>query len=66
MTARIALGINAVVGIVTTLLASATIWLAVTRPAAVATALADRAYGEMLTAVGQQLAGWVQVLWRFL
>jgi hypothetical protein len=64
MTARIALQLNAVVGLATTAFAGATMWLVLTRPAAVAEAVANHEYGAMATAVVQQLGSWLQsLLW---
>ena len=64
MTARIALQLNAAVGLATSALAGATMWLVLTRPAAVAQAVANHEYGTMASAVVHQLGSWLQaVLW---
>jgi hypothetical protein len=64
MTARIALQLNAAVGLATSALAGATMWLVLTRPAAVAQAVANHEYGAMASAVVHQLGSWLQaVLW---
>jgi hypothetical protein len=41
-------------------------WLVLTRPAEVASAVANRQYGEIAMAVATQLAGWLQALLRFI
>jgi hypothetical protein len=62
MTARLALQLNAVVGLVTSAVAGATIWLLLTRPTEVAVAVANHEYGAMIAAVGQELGSWLQAL----
>jgi hypothetical protein len=41
-------------------------WLALTRPAEVASAVANREYGEIAMAVASQLGVWLQALLRFI
>jgi hypothetical protein len=41
-------------------------WLVLTRPAEVASAVANRQYGEIAMAVATQLAGWLQALLHFI
>jgi hypothetical protein len=66
MSGRIALQLNAAVGIVTTILAAATISISLTRPVDVVTAVAARNYGLIAAAIGQQVAAWFHVLLRLL
>ena len=60
MTARLVLQLNAAVGIASSVLAGATMWLVLTRPAEVAFAVANHEYGAMALAIGQQLGSWLQ------
>jgi hypothetical protein len=62
MTARIALQLNAIVGLATSAFAGATMWLVLTRPVDVAQALANHEYGTMASAVVQQLGSWLHAL----
>ena len=66
MTARVALQLNAVVGIASVLAAGALMTLVLTRPEAVASAVAAGEYGALAGAVAAQLVGWVHALLRFL
>ena len=73
MTARLVLQLNAAVGITSSVVAGATMWLVLTRPAEgseisdlVAFAVANHEYGAMALAIGQQLGSWLQTLLRFL
>jgi hypothetical protein len=64
MTARLALQLNAVLGLASSALAGATMWLVLTRPVVVAEAVAKHEYGAMASAVVHQLGSWLQtVLW---
>jgi hypothetical protein len=66
MSTKVALQVNAVVGILSTVAAGAIMWLALTRPAEVASAVANREYGAIAMAVASQLAGWLQTLLHFI
>jgi hypothetical protein len=65
MSAKVALRVNAVVGLISTVAAGAIMWLALTRPAEMASAVANREYGAIAMAVASQLAGWLQTLLHF-
>jgi hypothetical protein len=41
-------------------------WLVLTRPAEVASAVASRGYGSVAMAVASQLAGWLHAVLRFI
>lgn len=58
--------LNALVGLASTVVAGAMMWLVLTRPAEVASAVANREYGAIATAVAAQLAGWLHALLRFI
>ncbi len=66
MSARLALQLNAALGIATTAAASSTVWLVLTRPADVVYAVANREYGAVAMAVVQELARLVSALVNFL
>jgi hypothetical protein len=66
MSERIALQLNAVVGVGASALASATIWLVLSRPMDVAQAVAAHQYGAIATAVARQLGSWLQMLLWYL
>lgn len=66
MGSKIAMQLNAVLGVASTMAAGAMIWLALTRPAEVASAVASRDYGAIATAVAAQLTGWLHALLRFI
>ena len=66
MSAKLALRVNAVVGLLSTVAAGAMMWLVLTRPAEVASAVANREYGEIAMAVASQLGVWLQALLRFI
>ena len=66
MSTKLALQLNAVVGIGSAIAATAIMSLALTRPEALASAVAQREYGEVALAVLSQVAGWMQALLRFL
>jgi hypothetical protein len=66
MSARLALQLNAAVGLVSSALAGATIWLMLTRPVEIAIAVSSHEYGAMATAIGRQLGSWLHALLWFL
>ena len=66
MTVKAALRLNALVGLASTLMASAMISLVLTRPAEVASAVAQHEYGAVARAVAVELAGWFNALLRYL
>ena len=66
MSGKVALQLNALIGLASTLAAGAMISLVLTRPEAIASAVAQREYGAVATALVMQVAGWLQALLRFL
>jgi hypothetical protein len=66
MSTKVALQLNAVVGLVSTVAAGAIMWLALTRPAEMASAVANREYSAIAMAVATQLSGWLHALLRFI
>ena len=66
MSARVALQLNAALGIATTAAACSTVWLVLTRPADVVYAVANREYGAVAMAVVQELARLFSALVHFL
>ena len=66
MSSKVALQLNAVIGLVSVVAASATMSLVLTRPEAVASAVAQREYGAVARAVVAQVADWLTSLLRFL
>lgn len=66
MTARIALQVNAVIGIASVLAAGALMSLVLTRPEEVLSAVAEHEYGALAGVLAAQIAGWFQALLRFL
>ena len=66
MSTKLALQVNAVIGLASTVTAGAIMWLVLTRPAEVASAVANREYGAIATAVAAQLTGWLQALLHFI
>ena len=66
MRTRIALQLNAIVGLVSAAAAVAMIGLVLTRPADVAATVAQHDYTALALAVASELAGWVRVLVHFL
>lgn len=66
MTTRIALQLNAVVGLISALAAGALISLLLTRPESVVSAVAERDYGALASVLATQVAGWFQALLRYL
>ena len=63
---KVALQLNAIVGLASTLVCGAIMSLVVTRPEAIASAVAQREYGAVALAVVTQIAGWLQALLRLL
>jgi len=66
MSARVALQLNAILGLASMLAAGATMSLVLTRPETIAAAVAQHQYGAVVMAVVTQVAGWLQALLRFL
>ena len=66
MTVKAALRLNAFVGLASTAAASAMISLVLTRPAEVASAVAQHEYGAVAKAMAVELASWLQALLRYL
>lgn len=66
MGTKIAMQLNAVIGLASTMAAGAMMWLVLTRPAEVASAVANREYGAIAMAVAAQLTGWLHALLRFI
>jgi hypothetical protein len=66
MTARLVLQLNAAVGLASSIVAGATMWLVLTRPTDVALAVANHEYGAMALAIGHQLGSWLRELLWFL
>ena len=66
MSSRTALQVNAIVGIASTAAAAAMMSLMLTRPEAVATAIAQHDYGRLAMAVASEVAGWLHALLRFI
>ena len=66
MTTRIALQLNALVGLISALAAGALISLLLTRPESVVSAVAERDYGALASVLATQVAGWFQALLRYL
>ena len=66
MSSKVALQVNAVIGLASTIAAGAMMTLVLTRPEAVASAVAERDYGAVAMAVVTQVADWLTALWRFL
>ena len=63
---KVALQLNALVGLASTLVSGAIMSLVLTRPEAIASAVAQREYGAVAMAVVTQIAGWLQALLRLL
>ena len=66
MSSKAALQVNALIGLASTIAAGAMMTLVLTRPEAVASAVAQREYGAVAMAVVTQVADWLVALWRFL
>lgn len=66
MSAKVALQLNALVGLASTAAASAMISMVLTNPVELASRIAEREYGAVAMAVVHQLVGWFHVLLRFI
>lgn len=66
MTGKAALRLNAFVGLASTAAATAMMSLVLTRPAEVASAVAQHEYGAVARAMAAELAGWLHALLRYL
>lgn len=66
MIAKAALQLNAFVGLASSVAATAMISLVLTRPAEVASAVAQHEYGAVARAMALELAGWLHALLRYL
>jgi hypothetical protein len=66
MSTKIAMQVNAVLGLASAMAAGAMMWLVLTQPAEVASAVANREYGAIALAVAAQLTGWLHALLRFI
>ena len=66
MTVKAALRLNAFVGLASTAAATAMISLVLTRPAEVASAVAQHEYGAVARAMAAELAGWLHAILRYL
>jgi uncharacterized membrane protein len=66
MSGKVALQLNAMVGVASTVAASAIMWLVLTRPADVAVTVANHDYDGLIMAIGQQLGAWIHALLRFM
>jgi hypothetical protein len=65
MTARLALQLNAVIGLMSSAVAGAIIWLVLTQPVQVAVAVATHDYVAIAAVVGRQLGSWLGTLLWF-
>jgi hypothetical protein len=65
MSGKVALQLNAIVGVASTVAASAMMWLLLTRPADVAVTVANRDYEALVVAIGHQLGTWIHALLRY-
>jgi hypothetical protein len=65
MSGKVALQLNAMVGVASTVAASAIMWLVLTRPAEVALTVANHDYEALVAAIGQQVGAWIHVLLRY-
>ena len=66
MSAKTALQVNGLIGLASTLAASAMMSLALTHPEAVVEAVAQRDYSAIALAVASQVAGWLHALLRLI
>jgi hypothetical protein len=66
MSGKVALQLNAMVGMVSTLAASAIMWLLLTRPTDIAVKVATHDYDALIVAIGHQLGAWIHALLRFI
>lgn len=65
MSGKVALQLNAIVGVASMVAASAIMWLVLTRPADVAATVAKHDYEALVAAVGHQLGAWIHALLRY-
>ncbi len=65
MSGKVALQLNAMVGVASTVAASAIMWLLLTRPAEVALTVANHDYEALMVAIGHQVGSWIQALLRY-
>jgi precorrin-4 methylase len=63
---KTALQVNAIVGLASAAVAAAMMSLMLTRPEAVATAIAQREYGRLAMAVATEVTSWLHALLRFI
>ena len=63
---KTALQVNAMVGLASTALAAAMMSLMLTRPEAVATAIAQHEYGRLAMAMVTEVTSWLHALLRFI
>jgi hypothetical protein len=66
MSSKVALQLNAFVGLASTVAATVMISLVLTQPAQVASAVAQHEYGAVARAMAVELAGWLHALLRYL
>jgi hypothetical protein len=66
MSSKVALQLNALVGIASSMAATAMMWLVLTQPTEVASAVANHQYGRFVLAIAGQLGGWLHALLRFI
>lgn len=66
MRIRLALQLNALIGLLSAAAATAMISLVLTRPTYVAASVAQHDYAALATAMAGQVVGWLGVLIRFL
>ena len=66
MTTRIALQLNAAVGLASAVAAGALLSLWWTQPETLVSAVAEREYGNLATVLATHVAGWFLAVWRFL
>jgi hypothetical protein len=66
MSSKVALQLNALIGLASTVAATVMISLVLTQPAQVASAVAERHYGAVARAMAAELAGWLHALLRYL
>jgi len=66
MSGKVALQVNAMVGMASTVAASTIMWLLLTRPTDVAVTVANHDYEALAIAIGHQLGAWLHALLRFM
>lgn len=66
MSGKVALQLNAMVGVASTIAVSAIMWLVLTRPAEVAVTVASHDYEALAAAIGRQVGVWIHALLRFI